>query len=73
MANKGCWCTKERVSELLTIKDVSRILKVSQGTIRRMLDRGELKGVRVGRLWRIPQMEIDRFSCIKQEELENTR
>ncbi|GAJ13290.1 unnamed protein product [marine sediment metagenome] len=53
------------MSELLTIKDVAEILKVSQGTIRRMLDRGELKGIRIGRLWRIAQSEIDRLSHIK--------
>ena len=61
------------MSELLTIRDAAKILKVSQGTVRRMLNRGELKGVRVGRLWRIPQIEIGRFSSIKQEELENTK
>ncbi|GAH57601.1 unnamed protein product, partial [marine sediment metagenome] len=55
----------ESMSELLTIKDVAEILKVSQGTIRRMLDRGELKGIRIGRLWRIAQSEIDRLSHIK--------
>lgn len=36
-----------------------------------MVKCGDLKGVRVGRLWRIPQTEIDRLSCIKQKELEN--
>ena len=61
------------MSELLTINDVAKILKVSQGTIRRMPNRGELKGVRVGRLWRIPQMEIDRFSRTKHEELEDRK
>jgi len=53
------------MTELLSIKDVSKILKVSQTTVRRMLVRGELEGVRVGRLWRITQTEIDRLSHIK--------
>lgn len=52
------------MAELLSIKDVAKILKVSQTTVRRMLARGELKGVRVGRLWRIAQSEIDRISHI---------
>ena len=54
------------MGEVLTIQDAAKTLKISEGTIRRMLDRGELKGVRVGRLWRIPQTEIDRFSQVKQ-------
>lgn len=33
-----------------------------------MLNRGDLKGVRVGRLWRIPQTEIDKLSSINQNE-----
>ena len=50
------------MTELLSIRDVSEILKVSQTTVRRMLARGELKGVRVGRLWRIARSEIDKLS-----------
>ena len=56
------------MTELLSIKDVSKILKVSQTTVRRMLVRGELEGVRVGRLWRITQTEIDRLSHIKPKK-----
>ncbi len=55
------------MAELLSIKDVAKILKVSQTTVRRMLARGELKGVRVGRLWRINQSEIDRLFHINPE------
>jgi len=58
------------MDKLFRIDDVSKILKVSQTTVRRMLARGELKGVRVGRLWRITQSEIDRISHIKHEESE---
>ena len=49
-----------------TIQDAAKILKVSEGAMRRMVDGGELKGVRVGRLWHIPQTEIDRFSQVKR-------
>ena len=55
------------MTELLSIKDVAKILKVSQTTVRRMLARGELKGVRVGRLWRIAQSEIDKLFHIKSK------
>ena len=53
------------MTELLSIKAVAEFLKVSQTTVRRMLARGELKGMRVGRLWRIAQSEIDKLSDIK--------
>ena len=53
------------MTELLSIKDVSKILKVSQTTVRRMLARSESEGVGVGRLWRIAQSEIDKLSHIQ--------
>lgn len=39
---------------MLSIQDVSRELRVSEKTIRRMLWRGEINGIRVGGQWRFP-------------------
>jgi excisionase family DNA binding protein len=47
--------------ELLTVEDVARILGVSTKTVYRMLDDGELKGIRVGRLWRVSQEDLDDY------------
>lgn len=39
---------------MLSIQEVARELRVSEKTVRRMLWRGELKGIRVGGQWRFP-------------------
>ncbi len=39
---------------MLSIQEVARELRVSEKTIRRMLWRGNLKGIRVGGQWRFP-------------------
>jgi excisionase family DNA binding protein len=41
-------------AELLTVAEVSRMLRVSKMTIYRMVHSGELTHVRVGRSFRIP-------------------
>jgi len=39
---------------MLSIQEVARELRVSDKTVRRMLSRGEIRGVRVGGQWRFP-------------------
>ena len=46
------------MEELITINDVKEILKVDRLTVYRMLKDGRLKGVKVGRQWRIPSSEV---------------
>ncbi|MGI5925363.1 MAG: helix-turn-helix domain-containing protein, partial [Lentisphaeria bacterium] len=41
--------------ELLTIDETAEFLRVSDKTVRRMLNDGRLKGVNIGRQWRIPK------------------
>jgi excisionase family DNA binding protein len=40
-------------SGLLTVGEVASLLRLSEHTIRRLLRRGALPGVQVGRQWRI--------------------
>jgi excisionase family DNA binding protein len=48
--------------ELLTVGEVAEYLKLNQQTVRNMIDRGELRSLRVGvRRVRIRQSELDRF------------
>jgi excisionase family DNA binding protein len=47
--------------EVYTPNEVSELLKVKPDTIRRWLKDGILKGVRAGRLWRIPERELQEF------------
>ena len=45
--------------ETYTIQEVSKILKLSQQTIVRMINRGEIKAKKFAHRWRIPKEEID--------------
>ena len=46
---------------LLCVDEAATILKVSSKTVRRLLARGDLRAVRIGRLVRIPSSEFDRL------------
>ena len=45
---------------LYTIEEVAKELKISEITVRRMIQYGVLKAVKIGVQWRIPQDEVDR-------------
>ena len=47
--------------ELLTIREVAQITKLSATTIRRRIASGELKAVRVGKGVRVPKAAVQRF------------
>jgi excisionase family DNA binding protein len=46
---------------VLTRREAAGVLKVSTRTIDRLLDRGALRAVRIGRSVRIPKTELERF------------
>ena len=48
-------------SDLLTVKEVAEILRVSQPTILRMIDDGELRAIRVRNQWRIRRSDPDDY------------
>ncbi|MHB8575332.1 MAG: PAS domain S-box protein [Dehalococcoidia bacterium] len=57
----------------LTIAEVARRLRVHTKTVYRLVERGELRGVKVGRVWRVPVSELARYhaagvSAIDQNE-----
>ena len=43
------------------VRELMAILNVSRETVLRRLARGELRGFKVGRDWRVSQEELDRF------------
>jgi excisionase family DNA binding protein len=45
----------------LTVAEASRVLRVSPNTVYRMVQRGELKCVRLGRRMFIPSKEVERL------------
>ncbi len=44
-----------------TIKDVAELLKVSDGAVRKWLKSGKLKGIKLGRIWRIRGSDLEEF------------
>lgn len=48
-------------SDLLTVKEVAAILRVSQPTVLRMIDDGELRAIRVRNQWRISRADLDAY------------
>ena len=42
------------MKQTLTVDEVALSLNVERKTVYRMLKKGELKGIRAGRLWRVP-------------------
>ncbi len=49
-----------------TIEEVAKMLKVSQMTVRRLIDEGELEAFKVGNQWRITKEALDRFMTRKK-------
>lgn len=44
-----------------SIEDIAKILNVSDGAVRKWLKAGALKGIKLGRIWRIREGDLDRF------------
>ena len=53
--------------EMLTVDEVAEVLRVHPATIRRMIKRGEMPAVRVGRLWRV-DASVTRATLVTQPE-----
>jgi excisionase family DNA binding protein len=49
------------MERLLTPEEAARILAVSPKSVREWLRQGKLKGVKVGRLWRIRERDLEAF------------
>jgi putative molybdopterin biosynthesis protein len=45
----------------LTIEEVARRLRVHERTVQRLLDRKELKGYKVGRVWRVDLPDLEDY------------
>lgn len=55
--------------ELLTVEEVMGILYLGKNTVYGLLRSGELKGVRFGRVWRIPKDSIREMIERKHENM----
>jgi excisionase family DNA binding protein len=52
--------------ELLRLKEVASILKVSESNVKRMIRAGKLLASKVGKQWRIPKSEVVTYLEINQ-------
>lgn len=50
-----------RTAIAVDIQEAAELIRVSDDTIRREIDRGKLKAVKIGRIWRIRVAEIDAY------------
>lgn len=57
--------------QVYTIEEAARILKVNPRTVNRMIARGEIRANKVGRQYRIPRSEIEKFLDGGQQKKED--
>ena len=58
-------------AQLLNVKQVQEQLQLSERTIFRLLQKGELKGFKLGREWRFTQTDIDEFIEAQRKKSSN--
>ena len=54
--------------ELLTVDEVMEILYLGRNTVYDLLRSGELKGIKFGKVWRIPKESIREMITKKMEQ-----
>lgn len=55
----------EPMTEMLTAKDMQNLLQVDRSTIYRMVDAGRLPAIKVGKQWRFPSDQVERWLQIQ--------
>jgi len=53
------------MDKLLTIKEIAKILRVSERSVNRYIESGRLRAVKIGQ-WRIRQKDLEKF--LKESE-----
>lgn len=51
------------MEDILTVQQTANYLKVCEKTVRNLIRENKLGASRVGRTWRIPMNEIDKYLC----------
>lgn len=49
------------ISRLLTVAEVANVIRVSRMTVYRLIRRGQLKAIRVGRNYRVREDDLGRY------------
>jgi excisionase family DNA binding protein len=56
---------KIKTEEVLTVKEVSELLKTSERTVQYWCKNGKIKAMRIGKKWLIPASEIEKVRGLK--------
>ena len=59
----------ENQDDILTVEELCAVLKVGQSAAYRLLNSGEIKAFRNGRVWRIPKNNIVEYTNRKTKQL----
>ena len=54
--------------KLLTLREVAEHLAVTPQSVYNWIRMGKIRGLKVGRVWRFTQSEIERFACPSTDE-----
>jgi excisionase family DNA binding protein len=49
------------VQQFYTISDVANLLQTKEATVRKYLRENKLKGYKVGKFWRIKELDLENF------------
>lgn len=61
---------KSKDLDLMSVSEACKRLQISRNTAYALLKSGGLKGFKVGRMWRIPDLSIWRYMVSNNERLE---
>ena len=53
----------ERYDDILTTDEACEVLRIGKNALYELLQSGQLKGYRNGRVWRIPKKGVVEFIC----------
>lgn len=53
------------LDSLLTLKEAMDFLKISRSTLYKLMENGDIKGIKIGRVWRFQKKDIENFIAEK--------
>ena len=53
---------------LLTLKEAMEYLKLSRSTLYKLMEKGEIKGIKIGKVWRFRKEDIESFITRKAND-----
>ena len=68
---KGEEKMKSKDLDLMSVSEACQRLHVSRNTLYSLLESGDLKGFKVGRMWRIPDRSIWNYMILRNKKLED--